>query len=125
MVILHRIWLVLGWIICLAEGTMYQNDTQLLEAPQRMPGNDEWYRAPRGFENEAPGTILKYRKSPRGLAINNKDQLKIRDSWQILYRTRNIHNIAEASVVTVSIPNGFNRKKIFMYHWFAVSYEII
>jgi hypothetical protein len=86
-----------------------------------MPNNDEWYRPEPGFDKTAPGTILKWRKVPKGISINNKDNIKIKGAWQLLYRTHNSVGEPDATVVTLLAPNNPKADSLFVYHWFAVS----
>jgi hypothetical protein len=125
MAAIHRLSFLLTallWLaMCAASELVTEELVRAAQQPTRMPGNDEWYRPAPGFEKEPPGTILKYRKVPKGLTINNKDPLKIKEAWQILYRTQNSVGEADATVVTVGVPNGANKKNLLMYHWFSVS----
>jgi hypothetical protein len=88
--------------------------------PKRMPGNDEWYRPPQGFESAPLGAILKYRES-KGISLDNKKSVKMAGSWQFLFRTQDSVGAPEATVVTVAVPFNADKKKLFLYHWFAVS----
>jgi hypothetical protein len=85
-----------------------------------MPNNDEWYRPEPGFDKQPPGAVLKTRPVPRGISINNKDPLKVKGAWQILYRTENSVGEPDATVVTVIAPNNPKTDSLFIYHWFAV-----
>src|ERR1700753_531236 len=112
---------ILVWLtVCAALDQASQGVLYPAMEPKRMPENDEWYRPPKGFEREPRGTILKYRKAPRGISIDNKNKLKVKDSWQILYSTQNSVGDPEATVVTLIVPNNPNKKRLFMYHWFSV-----
>ena len=88
--------------------------------PKRMPGNDEWYRPAQGFESAPLGAILKYRET-KGISLDNKKSVKVAGSWQFLFRTQDSIGAPEATVVTVAVPFNADKKKLFLYHWFAVS----
>jgi hypothetical protein len=85
-----------------------------------MPADDEWYRPPVGFQSTPLGTILKYRET-RGISLDNKKSVKVVGSWQLLFRTQDSVGEPEATVVSVSVPFNADKKKLFLYHWFAVS----
>jgi hypothetical protein len=114
------IWLTVCAALELGGEGVLQPAVEPARIPARLPGDDEWYRPPNGFENQPPGTILKYRRAPRGLSLNNKDKLGVKDTWQILYRTQNSVKEPEATVVTLAVPNSPDTKKLFFYNWFSV-----
>jgi hypothetical protein len=97
-----------------------RQDTQA--EPKRMPGNDEWYRPPQGFESAPLGAILKYRES-KGISLDNKKSVKVAGAWQFLFRTQDSVGAPEATVVSVAVPFNADKGKLFLYHWFAVSAE--
>src|ERR1700712_5880298 len=68
--------------------------------PQEM---DSFYEAPNGFEKEALGAILKYRKTPRPIGINDT-AVEVGDAWQVLYRTQDAEGQPEATVLTILKP---------------------
>lgn len=83
--------------------------TQLLKLPLLStasdlplpPNVDPFYQPPAGFEDEAPGSILRSRQITTayfGLVINTVQ------SWQLLYRTTAANGSAIASVTTVFKP---------------------
>jgi hypothetical protein len=125
MATIHRLSSLLAiliWLtVCAAVDLASERVLKPAMEPKRMPENDEWYRPPNGFEREPRGTILKYRKVPRGISIDNKSKLKVKDAWQILYNTQNSVGEPSATVVTLAVPNNPNKKRLFMYHWFSVS----
>jgi hypothetical protein len=88
--------------------------------PKRMPGNDEWYRPAAGFESAPLGAILKYRET-KGISLDNKKSVKVAGSWQFLFRTQDSVGVPEATVVSVAVPFNADKRKLFLYHWFAVS----
>ncbi|KAF2675265.1 LIP-domain-containing protein [Microthyrium microscopicum] len=91
------------------------------KVPDNFPGNDEWYRPPAGFGKEKTGALLKYRKTPKAISLDNKSALKMKEAWQLMYRTQNTVGEPESSVVTVLVPYNATRSNVFAYHWFSDS----
>ena len=78
------------------------------------PDNDSFYKAPSGFENQEPGTILKVRETPRKiksvfLPVNMKN------SWQLLVRSTDTHGNATAIVTTLMEPYNAHNDKLLSY----------
>jgi pimeloyl-ACP methyl ester carboxylesterase len=68
-----------------------------------LPQYDPFYTAPAGYENEAPGTILRTRRVATaylGLIPN------LVEAWQLLYRTTAINGTAISTATTVFKPIG-------------------
>ncbi|KAG9752678.1 hypothetical protein KCU82_g1369, partial [Aureobasidium melanogenum] len=66
-----------------------------------LPEYDPFYDAPAGYQDQAPGSILRTRKvitSYLGLIPDNVQ------AWQLLYRTTAINGTAIASATTVFKP---------------------
>jgi hypothetical protein len=91
------------------------------KVPDSMPARDEWYRPEPGYEEKKPGEVLKWRKVPRGLSIDNKNTIRIKGAWQVQYRTTNSLGGPDATVVTILAPRNAKKKKLFVYNWFSVS----
>jgi hypothetical protein len=69
----------------------------------KVSETDWFYEAPNGFEKAAPGTILRYRQTPRPIGINNT-AVEVGDAWQILYRTQDAEGLPEATLLTILKP---------------------
>merc|ERR1711939_725399 len=62
------------------------------------PAQDPFYRAPAGYEDAAPGTILNSRPAPDRLAILNTIPVNIKEVTQLLYRTNNCYGTGECEL---------------------------
>lgn len=71
-----------------------------------LPGGDEWYAAPAGFEDAAPGAILNFRPAPRPLSTNNTAGVNVQAMFQIQYRSQNSAGVPIANVLTAIIPHN-------------------
>jgi hypothetical protein len=90
------------------------------DAP-KLSEMDWFYDAPNGFEKEALGTILRYRKTPRPIGINNT-AVEVGDAWQILYRTQDAEGQPEATVLTILKPKQPKaRGNLWVESYFSVS----
>ncbi|GAB4589749.1 lipase family protein [Nocardia sp. IFM 10818] len=67
------------------------------------PSRDPFFRAPRGFNLQAPGTILRSR--PVELALLGVVPQQV-TAWQLLYRSSDLHGRPEVAVTTVLLPKG-------------------
>jgi hypothetical protein len=85
------------------------------------PDDDEFYKAPPGFEKAARGSILRYRPVPNPLSVNNKDSINLKAAWQIQYRTQNSVGEPEASIVTVLVPHNARPAHLQVYAYYTVS----
>ncbi|KAL4892998.1 secretory lipase-domain-containing protein [Aspergillus ambiguus] len=77
------------------------------------PTNDPFYQPPVGFENEAPGTILRNRSvvaSFFGLVPNPVE------AHQLLYRTTAINGSAISTVTTIFKPLGAKTDRFVSFH---------
>lgn len=79
------------------------------------PTEDSFYQVPGGIDTIEPGTILKYRKPPAAIAAFGVAPLKLKDSFQILYRTTDNFGNSTATVLTVLIPYNADYKKLLSY----------
>lgn len=123
MAAVQRMWFVLTTLIWLAASIPLDpapmQDVEIAEQPTHLPGNDSWYGPPEGWAKQPPGAILKYRKAPYGLSMNNKVVIKIKDLWQIQYRTQNGVGKADTAVVSVAVPFNPRLGRVLMYNWFS------
>ena len=76
------------------------------EGPVTPPERDPFYTAPDGWETVACGTVLRTR--PVRLALFGRLRQRI-DSWQLLFRTRDLENRPHVSVTTVLLPADSGR----------------
>jgi hypothetical protein len=106
----------------IASGSLLQAPpwNQTNRAGPLFPDEDSFYTPTPGFESAKLGAILKHRPVPRPITIDNKNGLKLKDAWQILYRTQNSVGEPEANVVTVLVPFKPNAKKLFSFQFFSV-----
>jgi hypothetical protein len=82
---------------------------------------DWFYDAPAGFEKTALGTILRYRRTPRPIGINDT-AVEVGDAWQILYRTQDAEGQPEATVLTILKPKQpKTRGNLWVESYFSVS----
>jgi Secretory lipase len=65
------------------------------------PDDDPFYRAPQGYENAEPGTVLRSRDVEIGFLGLISQRVK---ATQLLYRTTNLHEEPEVAVTTVLVP---------------------
>ncbi|KAA8917591.1 hypothetical protein TRICI_000284 [Trichomonascus ciferrii] len=86
------------------------NDTIPVPVP---PSDDPFYVPPDGFENEPIGTILRYR------TVNNPGYLilraNVKETVELLYRTRNTSGAPIATVTTVLVPHNPDVSKVLSY----------
>jgi hypothetical protein len=116
--------LVLSPLSLFCAAVNFPNQDAALESASQAtlrPDDDAFYQPPPGFENTAPGTILKHRPVPNPITLNNKDGIKPKAAWQILFRTQNSLGKPIATVTTVLKPNGRpNPNNLFGYNFFSV-----
>jgi hypothetical protein len=84
-----------------------------------LPDNDPFYGPPSGYENAALGSILRYRKPPRPISLNNVTPIKPKAAWQIQFRTQNSLGKPEAGVVTVLVPYKAKKGHLFVEGYFV------
>ncbi|GAB7327386.1 hypothetical protein MBLNU13_g11254t1 [Cladosporium sp. NU13] len=84
-----------------------------LVTPPLLPSVDPFYKPPSGFENQAPGSILRSRKIATAYfgLIPNPVQ-----AWQLLYRTTAIDGSAIATVTTVFKPLNAKKDRFVSFH---------
>ncbi|KAI6793551.1 secretory lipase-like protein 1 precursor [Hortaea werneckii] len=101
----------LSFFLCCqgALGGIFSRDTPI------PPAQDPFYRAPAGYENAAPGTILASRPAPAKLAILNTIPVNIKEVTQLLYRTNNAMGEPEVTVTTVMVPENASYDKVVSY----------
>lgn len=83
-------------------------------APATLPSEDDFYKAPEGFENEAPGTILKIRKNPfevKSILL----PVKLANFWQLLVRSQDVFGNATAITTTIYEPHNANSSRLVSY----------
>jgi hypothetical protein len=90
-----------------------------------LPDNDEFYKAPPGFEKAAAGTILRFRRVPGTLTLDNNITVNVQAAWQLQYRTQNSVGQPEASIVTVLVPYNARPGNVFMYSYFTVCFLLL
>ncbi|KAE9971856.1 hypothetical protein EG328_005337 [Venturia inaequalis] len=108
--------------LCVADASPLQNAALENKTPTAlvMPDNDDFYKPPLGFETTAPGTILKHRLVPNPLSLNNKDGIKPKAAWQLLFRTQNSLGKPIATVTTIIQPHGTPKpNNLFGYNFFS------
>ncbi|PKY02005.1 LIP-domain-containing protein [Aspergillus campestris IBT 28561] len=79
------------------------------------PVDDPFYVPPAGFESEAPGTILRHRKTPFPIAAFGFAKVNLESSHQVLYRTTDAFGKAVATVSTILIPHNADTSKLLSY----------
>jgi hypothetical protein len=104
---------------------VFHNDPPLLVWPPpvkngTLPENDDFYKAPPGFEKAAAGTILRSRRVPGSITIENSIPINVQAAWQLQYRTQNSVGNPEASIVTVLVPHNAKPGNVFMYAYYTV-----
>lgn len=67
------------------------------------PEDDEFCRPPQGFEQRAPGAVLR----ARGIRVALFGVIPQRlSAWQLLYRTSDLNGVPDVAVTTVLLPAG-------------------
>lgn len=89
----------------------------LYRAAPQPPSSDPFYTPPAGFENSAPGTILRSRNVPSPLAFLSIAPINIKGAYQLLYRTTDSLGNPEATVTTVIVPYNADSKKLLSYQF--------
>ena len=84
------------------------------------PNADPFYQPPSGYESAAPGTILRYRKTPHGITLDDTEAVQVQASWQVLYKTQNSVGNPEATVVTIIVPHNPKKDNLFTYSYVTV-----
>lgn len=89
----------------------------VVAAPQgivELPSKDPFYSAPEGYEKAELGTVLKIRKTPHPLR-SVYFKMKVKNTWQILYRSSDTFGNATAVVTTIIEPFNSDPKKLVSY----------
>ncbi|EMG49566.1 Lipase 1, partial [Candida maltosa Xu316] len=76
-----------------------------------------------GYEDAAPGEILKIRKTPNALS-SSFFEISIKNSWQLLLRSEDSFGNATAIVSTVIEPYNADPSKVLSYQTFEDSANI-
>lgn len=115
------------WIWLLILGTVLAIDDAVDPLPRTgaarstlLPDEDDFYKPPLGFEKQAVGSILRSRTTPNSITLNNIDAIRVKESWQLLYRTQNSVEEPTATVVTVIVPYRAKPNHLFSYSYFSV-----
>ena len=103
------LWLILAVAVSAAPTSLFGRADPL------PPSQDPFYQAPAGYESAAPGTILKSRTIPSPFAFEGKDPLRIKQAYQLLYRTTDTQGNPEAALTTVLVPNNADSTKLVSY----------
>ncbi|CAN6619272.1 hypothetical protein TRVA0_007S03026 [Trichomonascus vanleenenianus] len=75
------------------------------------PLQDDFYKAPSGYENKQPGEILKKRQVSNNLpGYHNVDKV-----YQLMYRTTNSLGKATYAITSLIVPNGASNDKLLSY----------
>ena len=93
---LINLWL--GFVSAIPDPLFNQSEPLTEPIP---PSQDPWYTAPPGFENKAPGTVLRVRPAPGNLTSITVNSSA---SYNILYRTTDSHFKPTWAVTTLFIP---------------------
>ncbi|KAF9885687.1 hypothetical protein FE257_012669 [Aspergillus nanangensis] len=80
-----------------------------------LPTDDPFYTPSIGFQNEEPGTILRYRTMPYPLSKVGSQTANFKTGFQILYRTTDALGNAEATVTTLLVPHNASDDKLLSY----------
>lgn len=78
------------------------------------PSDDDFYKAPEGFEDAKVGDILKHRDVPHEIR-SVYFPVNIKHSWQFLIRSEDINGVPLAVVTTIFEPYNANTSRIVAY----------
>ncbi|ORZ06046.1 secretory lipase-domain-containing protein [Absidia repens] len=79
------------------------------------PSQDPFFQPPAGFENQAPGSVLRIQELPSlSLAIYTRYQ-NVKHAYQILYRTADGLGAPTATVTTILVPYNADNSKMVTY----------
>lgn len=83
-----------------------------IRTPQIInPDADPFYQPPSGYENAAPGTILKSREAPYNLRSVILP-VQVKNTWQFLVRTNDVNGKPMATVSTIIEPYNSDPSKL-------------
>jgi hypothetical protein len=118
------------WILLLILKSAFALDNAIEPSPRAsslrstlLPDEDDFYKPPPGFEKYPLGSIIKSRPTPNSITLNNVDAIKVKEAWQLLYRTQNSVEEPTATVVTVIIPYRAKPDHLFSYSYFSVCWK--
>lgn len=109
------IYTIVSYLACVAAsptgGGLYDRDTLL------RPSEDPFYTPPAGFENLAPGAIIRSRAPPNHLAAFSTIPLNIDvdKTRQLLFRTTDSTGNPQAAVSTIIVPQKANFSRVISY----------
>ncbi|KAL2864257.1 secretory lipase-domain-containing protein [Aspergillus lucknowensis] len=100
-------------------GCPSQQDRRLClsASPSSEPSQDPWYTAPEGYEDAAPGTILRVRPTSESLAAAAGTNAS--SVYNILYRTTDTFGDPSFAVTTLFVPSNparDGRTRLLSYH---------
>ncbi|KAF2397903.1 LIP-domain-containing protein [Trichodelitschia bisporula] len=90
-----------------------------LSTAAMLPDDDPFYHAPSTFIDNPPGTILRHRVLPGNITLDNKNPIKPKAAWQLLYRSQNSVGAPSVNVVTVIEPFNAKPKDLLSYSYFS------
>jgi hypothetical protein len=115
------------WILLLILESAFGFDVAIEPAPRTfgtratlLPDQDDFYKPPPGLEQFKLGSIIRSRPVPNPITLNNVDAIKVKEAWQLLYRTQNSVEEPTATVVTVLVPYRAKPGHLFSYSYFSV-----
>ncbi|KAK2739143.1 hypothetical protein FQN55_009548 [Onygenales sp. PD_40] len=82
-----------------------------------LPSEDPFYVAPEGFEDTAPGTILRSRPTPAKIAAFGIAPANLEAAHQLLIRSSDNFGNPVAVVSTVLVPHGADYSKLVSYQF--------
>ncbi|WFD19739.1 hypothetical protein MCAP1_001975 [Malassezia caprae] len=104
------------WVLLLTVATQV-----LASKHARARDSASFYRPPQGYENAAPGTILRTRQIEP--AMYGAFRIGV-DGYQLLYRTNgNDNNTPSATVTTVLVPHNYDKNKLVVAGVYEDSYS--
>lgn len=117
-----KLILILTALVCLAAAVPLN---QGANAPPpvgklKFPSEDDFYSAPPGYQNATLGSILRHRRVPNPVAMDNKIPLQVKDAFQIQYRSQSSTGEPEAAIVTVLVPYNARAENLFVYSYYTV-----
>jgi hypothetical protein len=112
---LSRLLAALAALLSVSTATPTLSDLPAAATPL-PPSQDPWYTAPPGFENAAPGTILRTRVAPGNLTsvVANSSA-----AFNILYRTTNSRYLPAWAVTTLLVPKDNRSNKALLSYQVA------
>jgi hypothetical protein len=112
---LSRLLAALAALLSVSAATPTLSDLPAAATPL-PPSQDPWYTAPPGFENAAPGTILRTRVAPGNLTsvVANSSA-----AFNILYRTTNSRYLPAWAVTTLLVPKDNRSNKALLSYQVA------